>query len=168
MPYKVLFCLLGETLVCDHSNESYWRAISRGDVCFNILENCNLELNYEFAFLFLQYPIGFREEDKSNSDKMRSFTITPNSFLKDLTLSQRAEHACEHCFEKWKTRNHFISTVFKAELYPNCTNSENSELWWTYREFFLSFTLIAAETLRTSARILWSVGEWSEFQQTAF
>ena len=115
---------LGETLVCDHSNESYWRAISRSEVCFNILENCNLELNYEFAFYFYSIPLYLGRRTSQILTKIRSFTTSPDGFLKDLTLSQQAERASLHGLEKWKTRNHFISTVFKAELYPNCTRGK--------------------------------------------
>ena len=47
MPYKVVLTLksVGETLVCDHSNESYWAVLYYGRfLFFNILGSKSLHL----------------------------------------------------------------------------------------------------------------------------
>ena len=43
MPYKVVLTLksVGETLVCDHSNESYWAVLSSGTVYYAVQGGSN-------------------------------------------------------------------------------------------------------------------------------
>jgi len=42
--YKVVLTLksVDETLVCDHSNESYWAVFSCGTVCYAVPGGCNI------------------------------------------------------------------------------------------------------------------------------
>ena len=45
-PYKMVLTLksVNETLVCDHSNESYWAGLSCGTVYFAVQDGSNFEV----------------------------------------------------------------------------------------------------------------------------
>ena len=46
MMYKVVvtFKFVNETLVCGHSNESYWAVPSCCTVCYSVADNSNVEI----------------------------------------------------------------------------------------------------------------------------
>lgn len=141
------------TLRCDHSNESCWKALSRSDVCFNILENCNLDFNYEFASLLLHCPLWISGGGQVKFwQKLGALRLCQKAFSSTWHwVDEQNTLACTSNFKNEKdetssyvqfSRQSFILTLPEV-------NSGKYELWWTYMKFLFVSLLWQLKTLQT-------------------
>ena len=78
MLYKVVltFESVNEILKCDHSNESYWAVLSRGSVCYLVLENFRSDYEYD-----IEYEYDFLKLDCKLSKSIYHTNFVPSSVV---------------------------------------------------------------------------------------